>query len=244
MGATVLPDLSDIDPGKFLPSSRSVAFRKSAWQAVDGYPEWLDYGEDLIFDLNLRKEFEPFPFVPEAVAYYRPRGDLRAFARQYYHYARGDGEANLWPKRHAIRYLTYLVGLPILGALIWQRKWTGWALLLAGVAAYVRRPAQRLWPATRDRRLADRASAYALIPIIRLVGDVAKMIGYPAGWLRRWRQGPWPKDRLRQVSDSQIKRHGRTESTGNTHPSGVAGEAKTVIRANKNEVSDFDRSNP
>ena len=38
MGATVLPDLSDVDPLKFLPSSRSVAFLKTAWQAVGGYP--------------------------------------------------------------------------------------------------------------------------------------------------------------------------------------------------------------
>jgi len=47
MGATVLPDLSDINPQKFLPSSRSVAFTKEAWEKVGGYPEWLDYCEDL-----------------------------------------------------------------------------------------------------------------------------------------------------------------------------------------------------
>ena len=43
MGATVLPLRDEIDPATFLPSSRSVAFRKAAWQAVGGYPEWIDY---------------------------------------------------------------------------------------------------------------------------------------------------------------------------------------------------------
>ncbi|NIV31387.1 MAG: glycosyltransferase, partial [Anaerolineae bacterium] len=54
MGATVLPQLRDVNPETFLPSSRSVAFRKAAWEACGGYPEWLDYCEDLIFDLCLR----------------------------------------------------------------------------------------------------------------------------------------------------------------------------------------------
>jgi len=37
MGATVLPELRDIDPKKFMPSSRSVAYRRSA-RARDGEP--------------------------------------------------------------------------------------------------------------------------------------------------------------------------------------------------------------
>src|SRR5690606_1051627 len=109
MGATVLPSVNDVDPATFLPSSRSVAFRKSAWAAVGGYPEWLEHSEDLVFDMALREQFGPFAFSPEAVAYFRPRSSLRAFYRQYLAYARGDGKANLWPKRHAIRYATYIV---------------------------------------------------------------------------------------------------------------------------------------
>ncbi|MEJ2651529.1 MAG: glycosyltransferase, partial [Gammaproteobacteria bacterium] len=112
MAATVLPTLSDINPDHFLPSSRSVAFRRSAWEASGGYPEWLDYCEDLIFDFHLRALFHPFAFAARAVAHFRPRSSLRSFFKQYYLYARGDGKADLWRKRHAIRYLTYLVAAP------------------------------------------------------------------------------------------------------------------------------------
>lgn len=192
MGATVLPALSDIKAESFLPSSRSVAFRKDAWAAAGGYPEWLDYSEDLIFDMALRELNGPFTFAPKAVAYFRPRKNLRDFARQYYLYARGDGKANLWPRRHAIRYLTYLVGLPGLFWLIWKGKWWSWVLGLGGTVVYCRRPVQRLWPDTYGWRPPDRARALALVPIIRLVGDVAKMIGYPVGvvWrVRRWLSG-------------------------------------------------------
>ncbi|MGD8805873.1 MAG: glycosyltransferase [Chloroflexota bacterium] len=192
MGATVLPALDDVDPATFLPSSRSVAYLKRAWQEVGGYPEWLDYSEDLVFDMALRERFGPFDFAPKAVAHFRPRGDVRAFGRQYYLYARGDGKANLWPKRHAIRYLTYLVGLPLIAALIRSGRLVGWLMLLLGGAVYCRRPAQRLWPKTNDWTLGARISGLALIPLLRLVGDVAKMIGYPVG--RYWRYKNRPPD--------------------------------------------------
>lgn len=190
MGSTVLPALDDIDPQTFLPSSRSVAYRKGAWAVVGGYPEWLEHSEDLVFDMALRDRFGPFPFAPGAVVYFRPRSDLRSFYRQYYAYARGDGKANLWIKRHAVRYITYLVGVPLILRWIWREKWFGWVLMAAGVGAYTRRPAERLWAGTWGWRPPERLRAFALIPIIRLVGDVAKMIGYPAGlWWRLRNQG-------------------------------------------------------
>lgn len=185
LGATVLPSLAEIEAGRFLPSSRSVAFLKSAWEAAGGYPEWLDYGEDLVFDLALRRHYGQFVFAPRAVAYFRPRHSLRSFFRQYYRYARGDGKANLWPARHAIRYVTYLLALPALLREIWHGRWRGWLGLSAGVAAYSYRPARRLWPATWGWRPPSRLRAFALIPVIRFVGDLAKMLGYPAGaWWR------------------------------------------------------------
>lgn len=185
MGATVLPSRDDVDPATFLPSSRSIAFRKSAWAAVGGYPEWLEHSEDLVFDMALRERFGPFVFAIDAVAYFRPRSSLRAFYRQYYAYARGDGKANLWPRRHVIRYATYLLALPMLLRWIWREKWFGWVFLALGVGAYSRRPAERLWANTWGWRPPARARAFALIPIIRLTGDVAKMLGYPAGlWWR------------------------------------------------------------
>lgn len=190
MGATVLPTVEEIDPRSFLPSSRSVAFRKEAWAAAGGYPEWLDYGEDLIFDIKVREKVGPFPFVPRAVAYFRPRGTMRAFARQYYRYARGDGKAGLWPKRHAVRYATYLLLLPSLLRALWRGRWHGWVGLLAGGVAYCFRPARRLWDVTFGWRPPARLRAFALVPLIRLVGDVAKMVGYPPGVLWRWRRRP------------------------------------------------------
>jgi glycosyltransferase involved in cell wall biosynthesis len=187
MGATVLPAVSDIDPATFLPSNRSVLFRRAAWKAVTGYPEWLDYGEDLVFDLALKRAGCRFAFAPQAQLWFRPRGSLAAFFRQYYRYARGDGKADLFRRRHAIRYATY----GVLAMLLWRRG-AGLALLPLGVALYTRRPYARLLPLLDGLPLRQVAYALALVPAIRLVGDVAKMLGYPVGvWWRVHHKGLW-----------------------------------------------------
>ena len=197
MSAAVLPRVSEIESQKFLPSSRSVAFLKSAWQAVGGYPEWLDYCEDLIFDLNLRKAFGPFAFAPEAIAYFRPRGSLKSFFKQYYFYARGDGKANLFFKRHLIRYGTYLVGLPILLAgmvsSVGLLVVSCWLLLLMGFVAYHKTPYGRLMQLWQNLSRIEKLKAALLVPVIRVVGDVAKMLGYPVGVL--WRMNHAETDR-------------------------------------------------
>jgi len=189
LGATTLPLVEEIQPESFLPSSRSVAVRRAAALAVGGYPEWLDYCEDLIFDLRLQARYAPFAFVPRAAVHFRPRPSLSAFYKQYRLYARGDGKADLWRKRHAIRYGTYLVGGPGLLALgLLASPWFLLALAL-GFGLYVSRPYARL-PQVMARlpfRPGARhwLAAWAWIPLIRVAGDLAKMHGYPQGW--RWR---------------------------------------------------------
>ncbi|MBC8248228.1 MAG: hypothetical protein H8E90_00995, partial [Anaerolineales bacterium] len=184
LGATVLPVLADVKPEKFLPSSRSVAFRKEAWERVGGYPEWLDYCEDLVFDFKLR-ELGPFAFAPQALAHFRPRKSLVVFFQQYYRYARGDGKADLWRVRHAIRYSTYLIALPAIFLLGLWRTPLWWLLFLAGGGIMFWTPYKRLWPMIEGYSLADKAKALLWVPIIRVTGDIAKMMGYPVGVL--WR---------------------------------------------------------
>jgi glycosyltransferase involved in cell wall biosynthesis len=178
LGATTLPAVEDVKPEAFLPSSRSALLRRAAWQHVGGYPEWLDYCEDLVFDLALKRAGCRFAFASRAIVWFRPRDSLRAFFRQYYLYARGDGKAGLWLWRHAIRYATYAVA----ATLLWRRSRAAWLLPL-GVAAYTRRPYERLSldGLTRVQKL----YVLSLPPVIRFVGDVAKMLGYPVGvWWR------------------------------------------------------------
>jgi hypothetical protein len=61
--------------------------------------------------------------------------------------------------------------------------------LILGAGIYLNRPIRRLARATRGLSLAERVLAFGYVPYLRLVGDIAKMIGYPVGvWWRLRRE--------------------------------------------------------
>ena len=185
MSAAVLPALADIEPATFLPSSRSIAFRKTAWAEIEGYPEWLDYCEDLIFDIRLKAMTGDFVFAPEAIAYFKPRTTLKSYFVQYYRYARGDGKADLWRKRHAIRYITYLLIIPLILLMGLVIHSTLWLLYGIGAFGYFCRLYQRLFGLWSELSILQKIQAFIWVAVIRVVGDIAKMLAYPVGW--RWR---------------------------------------------------------
>ncbi|MFN0071296.1 MAG: glycosyltransferase [Chloroflexota bacterium] len=183
LGATTLPLVDEINPATFMPSHRSVAFRRSIWEALGGYPEWLDYCEDLLFDMRLRVAGYHVVFEPRATVAFQPRSNLRAFALQYLRYARGDGKARILLQRHLIRYAVY-AGAVFLGAIMVRvPAFRGAMGFSAGglAVAYCRQPWLRLMATRGDRPLIALLAAGALVPVLRLTGDLAKMIGFPAG---------------------------------------------------------------
>lgn len=91
-------------PGNFLPSSRSVAFKKKCWEKVGGYPEWLYTAEDTLYDILLKKTGCNFVFNPNAVVYWKVRENLHKLFNQYYNYAKGDGKAGLFFRQYFIQY--------------------------------------------------------------------------------------------------------------------------------------------
>jgi len=54
IAAATVPDASEVDPDSFLPSGRSAAFTREAWERVGGYSEHVEYAEDTDFDLRLK----------------------------------------------------------------------------------------------------------------------------------------------------------------------------------------------
>ena len=47
--------------------SRSIAFKKEAWEQVNGYPEWLPYAEDSYFYKKLREIGKKFFINKKAI---------------------------------------------------------------------------------------------------------------------------------------------------------------------------------
>lgn len=169
----------------WLPSSRSVAFTKKVWEMVGGYPEWIPYCEDVIFDLNIEKKgFNPF-FVRETLVAWRPRPTLKAYFRQLYNYTRSDGHGKLFWQRQVIRYGVY-GGLVILVFLASQYSWWLLGLAVLGGLGYMGKFWLRFGEFSKAKSLPFRLFGFVLLPFIVAFGDVAKMSGWPVGVWERW----------------------------------------------------------
>lgn len=209
LGATNYREPEEIDPARFLPFGKSCAFRREAWERAGGYPEWAHHCEDVLFALALKRLGFRFAFAPDALVFFRPRSSLGAFARQYYLYARGDGVAGLWTLRHVIRYATYSTAVTLL--LTRWRQPLALALIAVGVGAYVRAPVWRLRRRAPALDAANALRAALLIPVIRLVGDAAKMVGYPVGVMRRLRSVSLRRDIARYRRGAPLQQHDLTD---------------------------------
>ena len=179
--AIAVPDRSELREERFMPSARSVAFRRAVFDASGGYPEWLEIGEDMYVNHRWRELGVRMELVPEAVAFWRAREDLREHWRQYRRYAEGDALAHMHLLRHLLRFGVYggLAAAAVTGSRRIRR-----AAVVAG-AAYASKPLRRAF-----RRLPgakDRATAVAGIPALMAFTDAAKMAGYLGGLVHRLR---------------------------------------------------------
>jgi glycosyltransferase involved in cell wall biosynthesis len=75
------------------PSSRNVAFRRKAWEAVGGYPEWLTLtAEDALLNANLHCAGIRFFYQPSAIVRWEARPDLAGYLKMMWSYGYGSGE--------------------------------------------------------------------------------------------------------------------------------------------------------
>jgi hypothetical protein len=179
MAAVSLREPEEIGPG-WMPSSRSIAFRRSAYDAAGGYPEWLAVGEDMYFDLRLVGSGARMDNATDAVVYWRIRSTLRETWTQYAGYAEGDALAGMYPERHFLRFAVYAAGAWALTS----RSRLLTALAAVAGTAYAMRPMRRAWSRLADRP-GERAASTVGVPAAMAFVDLAKMWGYARGLARR-----------------------------------------------------------
>lgn len=180
MAAVNLPtDATEVDPSTFMPSARSVAYRREAIEMAGGYPEWLAIGEDMWVNHRWRELGLDLRFAPGAIVHWRLRSGVRDTWVQYFRYARGDAQAGMHPERHALRFGVYAGALLALRS----RHALPKVAALAGMGAYARSPLRRAWK--RFDEPGERALAVLTVPALMALIDTAKMAGYAAGLIDR-----------------------------------------------------------
>jgi Glycosyl transferase family 2 len=173
----LIPDAAEIGPD-WMPSSRSLAFRRDAFDIPGGYPEWLEIGEDMYLNHAWVKAGIAIEQATDAVVYWRPRPTLAATWEQYSRYAEGDALAGMYPERHVLRFAVY--GAMAAGLAL-RRPWLT-AALAGGAVAYAWKPLRRTW--RRVPAAPDRAASLIGVPAAMAFLDGAKMWGYFRGRAR------------------------------------------------------------
>jgi glycosyltransferase involved in cell wall biosynthesis len=174
-GVVSAPSLGEIDLARFLPSTRSVAFRRSAFESVGGFDESLSHNEDTPFALALKRQGRKFAFAPEAIVRWHPRENLRAFMHQHRRFGTGDGESRVQGWFYGTIAAKYAAGLALLAAGFWFKP--AWLLLALAVGLFVvsqaRRGSGRIPP----------GEAILLVPALKIAYDAAYLWGYVSGRL-------------------------------------------------------------
>jgi glycosyltransferase involved in cell wall biosynthesis len=159
-----MPDQFNTD--KFLPSSRSLAFKLKAFEQAGRYPENLDYCEDLVFAQALKNKTN-LVVKPNAIVYWQMVNNLKEYFNQIKNYAFGDMQAKYLPhlKKHLLVYIKILlfISFPIL---------------------FIFYP---LWPIFKHYQYIKHPLAFIYLPIIQLTTDLGIIMGSLYGLLKKRR---------------------------------------------------------
>lgn len=183
IAAATIPSKNEFQKD-WLPSSRSVAFKKSLWFKVGGYPEWIPICEDVIFDLKLKKIGARFEYIREPLVFWQPRKTLKKYFKQLYKYTKSDGHGKLWLNRQLTRYIMYVFSAILLVASFVMSK-LFLAVLFLGLFIYTKKFLTRWLSFTKNFGVAKRIIGVILMPFIIIFGDLAKMSGWPVGVYER-----------------------------------------------------------
>ena len=195
LAVCVLPKKNEINAEKFMPSSRNISFKKDIWKKVGGYPENMDFGEDMKFNFNIRSAGYRIKFNPGAEVYWDLRDNLKAIFKQFFRYAKGDAIGRIYSYRHLIRFVTLLA---FLGIIIISIIYSPLFLVILPFlfALYCYRPYLRINYFLENKKscifiknerelVSARCKTIFLIPFLLPFIDLAKLSGYIYGFLTR-----------------------------------------------------------
>lgn len=168
-----------LDTNNFLPSSRSVAFKKETWEKVKGYPENLDTCEDLVFDKKLKKAGLKFVTVENAFVWWPQRKNIFGACKQFYNYAKGDGQARNLRSTMPFLFGRYLLGLGFLLYILFSSNYSLITFLYPLIFLYI------LWVVLKNYKYVKKPQAVIYLPILQLTSDIATIAGNSVGYFSR-----------------------------------------------------------
>jgi glycosyltransferase involved in cell wall biosynthesis len=178
----------DFNEHSFLPSTRSIAIRKSFWKRVGGFP---DYGEnsaeDTDFNYFAMRVHARIVRRKDAWVSWRVPDTLRIFINKIISYAKWDAKYGVFwnpvkrSSTHNLKVLLvffrYTLGLFLLIAGIYSHLL--WLVLFLGIGVYLRHIQKKA------KRISKTRKVKVWVIVLQIVVDFSVMRGFTEGLLQR-----------------------------------------------------------
>lgn len=174
----IMPD--KVNPEDFLPSTRSIAFRKEIWSKVGGFAQEYSNNEDFVFANRIKKIGAKIAFDPSAFVHYIPRRNLKDAFVMFYRFAQGDMESGIIRPKVILIFIRYFLGLYLLFYGIISSSISIIALLTSILIIYL------IWSIVKNYKYIREYWAIIVLPVLQIVSDVAVLAGSTAGIIKLW----------------------------------------------------------
>jgi glycosyltransferase involved in cell wall biosynthesis len=175
----VMPD--KVNKSNFLPATRSIAFKKSIWKKVGGFPEEFSNNEDYVFAKKLKKINATIVFEEKAIVYWTPRSDFEDAFIMFYRFAKGDAESCIFRPKVSFIFLRYIAGMILLVTYVLLKSYFILNTVCIILSAYI------LWAIIKNYRYVKDLRAVFLLPLIQFTSDIAVILGTISGVISFYR---------------------------------------------------------
>lgn len=172
----VMPD--KVQAKKFLPSARSMAFRKEIWEKVGGFPVQFSSNEDYVFSKKLKKYGARIVFKRSALVYYLPRKNIIEAFSMFFNFAMGDSQSGILRPKVAFILIRYTIILWLLIYMFYFKLFFILEVVFYILVLYI------AWAILKNYKYVKDRDAIVFLPLIQFTSDIAIIIGTILGFLK------------------------------------------------------------
>ncbi len=166
------------DKMTFLPSARSLAFKKTVWKKVYGFSEKFEKaGEDTDFNIKIIKNGFSIEIAREAIVDWEVPDNLISSMKKFFFYAKGDAQSGDYLTQHNIKVITVFARYILFVFLLFL----SFVKIYLGVVFIFTFGLYLIWSVNKHRRFVRGWKGRIYTVIIQIVSDFAVMAGFISG---------------------------------------------------------------
>ena len=169
-----------INEKEFLPATRSMAFKKSAWKKTGRFDEKLSHNEDYAFANKLKEIGAKIAFTKNAVVKWMPRKNLKQAFVMFFRFAFGDIQANLIRDKVVYLFLRYIFAAYLLALAVVMKSVLLNLFIASLFFGYI------LWSIFKNYRYVKNPKAYFYLPLLQFTSDFAVLTGTTIGIFQKF----------------------------------------------------------